>query len=154
MAIIYLVRGTGIPEIFTTKWTVIYSHFWMPSFRPSKSPLMVSWISGASLKRWSIEARPWAKTPMLAAQIENLANWSSTNESSCGWIDADCWRHSWKECRHSSAAPATVRWRSRITQIWQLLVRLLNPHGLFTSATSEQTLRLSNISQEHHTRHP
>lgn len=55
-----------------------------------------------------MDARSGAKTPIPVAQVENLATWSSTIESSRGWMEDARRRHCWKDSRHSLAEAATV----------------------------------------------
>jgi hypothetical protein len=55
-----------------------------------------------------MEADPGANTPILVAQLENLASWSSTIETSRGWTEDALIRHCRKDSRQWLAEAATV----------------------------------------------
>lgn len=55
-----------------------------------------------------MEVDPGAKTWMPVAQLENLASWSSTIETSRGCTEDALMRHRWKDSRHWLAEAATV----------------------------------------------
>lgn len=63
-----------------------------------------------------MDALPGAKTPIPLDQVENLAAWSSTIESSRGWIDDARRRHCWNDSRHLfAAAPTVVLFSSKVS---------------------------------------